>query len=87
VREKIRELTPRDVSGTLGEAMVVHHPLNRQLLNRDQIKLVNDAAAVLVSKIASPPSDTLSDACNHLTPFGVLQRTMLRIAQMALRLD
>jgi len=42
------ELAPRRITDVLGQAMVLHHPMNRHILNRDQIMGVDQATAVLV---------------------------------------
>src|SRR5262249_24582734 len=62
VRKHIRELRTRRVSDALGEAMVVQHPVDRQILNRYQITGLHDATALLVRKIAPSPGDALMHA-------------------------
>jgi hypothetical protein len=39
----------------LGQALVVHRPVDRQVFNGDQIEVGDDAAAVLVGNATPPP--------------------------------
>src|SRR5450432_4263505 len=41
VREEVRELAPRRVVNALGKTMVMHHPVDRQVFDGDQIKGVD----------------------------------------------
>ena len=59
------ELAPRRVMNALGETMVVHHPIDRQIFDSDQIKGVDDAAAVLMGEVAAPPGDALMHPRHH----------------------
>jgi hypothetical protein len=63
--------------------MVVRHPHNRQLLEGDQIKSIDDAAAVLVGKGATPPVNTPMDSCHNTTLLGRRWRTLLVSTEMA----
>ena len=81
VREKVCELTPRGVMNALGETMVVRHPVDRQVFHSDQIKGVDDAAAVLVGEIAPSPGDALMHPRHHLAPLGTLRRPLLFFAE------
>ena len=63
VRKEAGELTPRRITNALGETMVVDHPVDRQVLDRDQIKGVDNATAVLVSEVAAPPAGALIHSC------------------------
>jgi hypothetical protein len=69
---------------TLGETVVVYHTVDRQILDRDQIKGVDDATAVLVSKIAPPPRDALMHPRDHLAPLGIFRRPVLFSAEATL---
>jgi hypothetical protein len=40
-----------------GETEVVHHPMGRQILNRDQVTAVPHVAAVLLGAVAAPSGD------------------------------
>ena len=66
VREKVRELAPRCVMNALGETMGVRHPVDREVFNSDQIKGVDDAAAVLMGEIAPSTGDALMHTRHHL---------------------
>jgi len=70
----------------LGKTMIVRHPVNRQILDRDQIKLVDDAATVLVGEVAPSPARSLMYACHDLAPLGAFWRPLLLLAEAALRL-
>jgi hypothetical protein len=80
------ELRLRRVSDALGEAMIVQHPVDRQILNCDHIELIDDATAVLVGKIAPPPGDALMHASNDFAPLSTLRRPLLGFGQSALHL-
>jgi hypothetical protein len=62
----------------------MHHPIDRQILNRDQIKLVDDATAVLMREVASSPGETLVYPGHDLAPLGTFWRALLGLGQPAL---
>src|SRR5258707_12881854 len=68
VRKEVRELAPRRVMDALSKTMGMHHPIDRQVFNGNDIKRVRDTAAVLMSQVPpSPPAAPL--ACGpHRAP-------------------
>ena len=84
VREKVRELAPRHVMDALGETMVVRHSVDRQILQGDQVKLVDDAAAVLMGEVAAPPGDPFMHPRHHTSAFGAFWRPLFLLGQAAL---
>jgi hypothetical protein len=50
-----------DALGQTRGVLVLRHPLDRQVLDRDPIKLV-DAAAALMGEVAPSPADALMDS-------------------------
>jgi hypothetical protein len=54
----------------LCEGMVLRHPLNRQILKRDQIEPPDDAATVLVGEVAPTSCNTLIHAGDDFAPLG-----------------
>jgi hypothetical protein len=87
VGQQVCELTPGGVVDTLGKTMVMRHPVDRQVFHCDQVKLVHDAAAVLLGEVAAAPRAALVDPGHHLAPLGALQRALLGLAQATLRLS
>src|SRR5690242_8661084 len=77
VRQQGGELTPRRIMDAFREAMVVRHPVDREVFDRNQIKAVNDTAALLVSEIAAPPGNPFMDTGYHLAAFGAFRRALL----------
>ncbi len=86
VREKVRELAPRCVLEARGEAMGLHHPIQRQVFNGKQVNLMHNASAVLVGKIAPPPRAALLDTRHHRAPRCPFRRALLLLAEAALGL-
>src|SRR5579859_5370366 len=84
VRKQIGELTPGGVMDTLGQTMVMHHAVDRQVLNRDQIKGVDDAAALLVGEVAATPGSALIHACHDCAPLRTCGRALLFLGETAL---
>ena len=70
----------------LGETVVVHHPIDREVFYCDQVKSVHDAAAVLMGEVAAPPGNALMDARHDLTPLSTLRCIVLFLRQTPLRL-
>src|SRR5574340_1298634 len=74
VGEKRCEQSPRRVRDALDEAMVVQHPIDRKVLDGDQIKGVHEATAVLVREIAPSPSRALMDTGHDPASLGTRRR-------------
>src|SRR5262245_15325152 len=86
VRKELRELTPRRVMKTLGETPVMHQPVDRHILDRDQVTLMDNATAVLVGEIASSPGEAFIHTSNSLTPLRAFGGILLRFGTAALDL-
>ncbi len=86
VRKKVRELAPRDVMDAFGKTMVVRHPLDREVFNSNQVKGVDDMAAVLMGEVAAPPRNPFMDASYHFALSGALRRPLLLLGQATLGL-
>jgi hypothetical protein len=70
----------------LGQTVVMHHALDRHVLDGNHIELVDNATAVLLREIAPPPGNTFMDARHHRTPCGALRRPLLLVAETPVRL-
>ncbi len=86
VRKEAGELTPRRVMDALSETVVVYHPVDRQVLDGDQVKGVRNAAAALMREVAAPPRDALMHTCDHTPVLGALRCAFLLFAEAALNL-
>jgi hypothetical protein len=56
VRQQGGELAPRRVLDAVRQTMVVRHPVDRQVFDGEQIKLIDDATALLIAEVTPPPS-------------------------------
>src|SRR5260370_17230543 len=65
-RDQCGELAPSGVVDTLGQASILDHILDGQIVDSNQVKLVDDATAVLVSEIRALASSSFVGACHHL---------------------
>src|SRR5262245_6951008 len=77
VRKEASELTPRHIMNTLGETVIMRHPLDRQLFNDDEIKHVHDATTVLMGEVAASPGNTFMHPRDHLAAAGIFRRPFL----------
>ena len=84
VRKAVRELTPRRVMNTLGQTPVMHQPVDRPRLHRDQGTLLAHATAVLLGAIASSPGEACRHPSHSLTPLPAFGGIRLRLAQAPL---
>src|SRR5690348_10017364 len=80
------ELTPRGVMDAFRETMVMRHPVDREVFDRDQIKAVNNTAAMLVGEVAPPPGDAFMHARHHRTSLRALRCTLFFLAETPLYL-
>jgi hypothetical protein len=55
------------------------HAIDRQVFYRDQVKLIDDATAMLMRKITASPGDAFMDACDHMPVFGARWRPLLQL--------
>ena len=72
VRQQGGELAPRRVLDAVRQTLVVRHPVDRQVFDGEQIKLVHDATTLLMREIAPPPSRARMHAGDHLALGGAL---------------
>ena len=62
----------------------MRHPVDRQVFHGNQVKAVDDAAAVLMGEVAAPPGDTLMHPRHHTAAFGAFWRPLFLFGQAAL---
>ena len=79
-------MTPRRVMNALSQTVVVYHPVDRQVLDGDQVKGVRNAAAALMREVAAPPRDALMHSCDRTPVFGALRCAFLLFAEATLNL-
>ena len=85
VGQQVCELTPGGGVDALGQTLVVHHAVDRQVFHRDQLKGVDEPAAVLVREIAPPPRTALIHTGDHFAPRRPLWRALLDFGAAARR--
>ena len=96
VRHRRDELPPRCIMDRLGEAVVVHHPVNRQVLHADDAIGVHELAGALVREVGTLMRDALVYVADRflgfvpcrrlplaLPRFGVLRQAALHFGQGA----
>ena len=64
----MREVGPRRVHHALGETVVLVHPVNREVFDRDEPVAVHELARLLVSEVGTSVLDALVDPRNYLAP-------------------
>ena len=67
-RDEVGELAPRGVVDALGEVSVLDHVPDTEVFDRNDIELVDNTAALLVSKVLPLPSGALINTGNYLAP-------------------
>jgi len=67
VREIGGELPPSGIGDALGEAVIMDHAVNRQVLDGDDAEAVNNLPGLLMRKVTSPVGDALVDMRDDLT--------------------
>ena len=67
VGEACHELGPGCVHDALGNTMVVHHSIDCQVFHSNDLKVVDDAPAVLVGEVTTAVGDALMDSAHHLS--------------------
>jgi hypothetical protein len=65
VSEVCGKLRPRGIDNTLGQTVVMHHPVHGQVFNSDDSKPLDQAAAFLVRKVVASIGDALMHAGNN----------------------
>src|SRR5438132_14435778 len=71
-----RKRGPRGITDALGEAVVMDHPADGEILHRDHLKPIDDPVALLVSEILPLPAHPLVNASHHLAPLLTLGRAL-----------
>ena len=84
VGEVSGKLRPRGILNTLGQTVVMHHPVDRQIFDSDEVASVNDTPALLVTKIAPPIPNALMHARNNLATLPAFRRALWRSRKFAL---
>jgi hypothetical protein len=69
----------------LGQTMGMRHPIDRQVLDGDQVRGIDDAPARLVGNVAAPPGTARVDTGHPLGAGGSIWRALLFRGQPALR--
>ena len=85
VREKRRELRPRRILNAFGEAMIVDHPMHRQIFHGKEITPIDQTAALLVRKVGASVSNPFIHTRHHLPALSACRRTLRGRRQLALR--
>ena len=84
VRRVVDQLTPSSIGYALGETVVLEHPVNIQVLEGNDAKLVHQLATEFVGKISAAVRDALVYLGDNPTPPSSFGRTLLGLAQLAL---
>ena len=74
VREERSELGPRCIVNTFGEAMIVHHLIDRQVFHRNDVEVIDHATARLMGKVAPSVRNTLMHSADDLATLTPLWR-------------
>lgn len=83
-RKKCCKLSPSCISDTLSKTMVVNHAVDTQILNGYDAEAINNASAILVSKIHSSVRNMLMDMRNHPSPFSSSRSALRFFGQSSL---
>src|SRR5712691_8679931 len=70
------ELRPRRILDAFGEAMMVHHLVDRQIFYGNDIESVDDATALLMGKVRAPIADPLMHTSDDLAAFLSFRRPL-----------
>lgn len=84
VRRVVDQLTPSSIGYALGETVVLEHPVNIQVLKRNDAKLVDQPPTEFVGKISAAVGDALVYLGDHAPPPGSFGRSLLGFAQLPL---
>ena len=85
VREKRSELRPRRIGNRFGKAMIVHHPIDGQIFDRNDIEPIDQTAAFLMGKVAAPIGNPFMNPCNDPAPLSALRCALLGRRKLSLR--
>jgi len=83
-RKKRCKLSPGCISNALSKAMVVNHAVDTQILNSYNAEAVDNASAILVSKVYPSVRNTLMDIRNHPSPFSSSRSALRFFGQSSL---
>jgi hypothetical protein len=86
-RQQLPKSPPRRVRDGLSQTVIVHHPVDFQILYRYQPEAVHYPARMLVREVAPAPACSLMYTRHHLAPFGSLGRALLLPGELTARLS
>ncbi len=78
---------PGRVVNAFCQAMIMRHPVDVQIFNRNDARTINDLAAFLVGEIVSFELDTFMDTGDNLAMFPTLRCSLGELAVFALDAD
>src|ERR1700730_3004517 len=81
VREHRPKSPPRSVRDRLGQTVIVHHPIDFQILYSYQPEPIDYPAGMLVTEVIPTPPDSLVNPRNYFPSFGSLWRAFLLAGQ------
>lgn len=84
IGEKLRELRPCRVRNRFSETMIMHHPVDFEVLDGNRSKVIDDFPAVLVSEIVPAVPDALVDTSNPLALALSLPGALLGFGELSL---
>ncbi|HEY7021044.1 MAG TPA: hypothetical protein VH349_08005 [Ktedonobacterales bacterium] len=64
----------------------MRHPIDRQILDRDHVKLIDNATTVLMREIAASPRNPFVNTSDNTATFGALWRAFLLFTEVTLDL-
>ena len=79
------KLRPGCIVNRLGQTVVMHHLIDREVFHRDDVKPVDDLAALLMGKIMAPIGNPFVHAAHDLAALPPLRRALRRCRELALR--
>lgn len=85
VREKRSELRPGRILNTFGEAVIMHHLVDRQVFHGDDIEAVDHATTLLMGKIGAPIGNPFMDTRHNRAPFSTLRCALAGSREFPLR--
>ena len=70
----------------LGETAVVDHPVDRHILDSDQVKGADDATTMLMREVAPPPGNAFMHPRHDRATLSAFRCILLRFGETPLRL-
>lgn len=77
---------PRGICNTLGETVIMDHPVHAEVFHADDPKGVDDFAAFLMGEVLSFPRNAFMDTCNYFTVLSSLWGAFGKPGMLALHL-